>query len=64
MEKAGTVIGQAVVGNASRDQAARREGVDHRDHLKVWREIYQDVRRQWAEAESMRPRGPSTRRGQ
>ncbi len=26
-----------------------------KEHLKVWREIYQDVRRQWAEAEMNRP---------
>jgi len=55
MEKAVTVIGKAAAGSVSRDQAPREICVDRRDHLKVWREIYQEVRRQWAEAENYRP---------
>ena len=57
MEKTVTVIGKAAAGSGSRDLIVRRSVEERKDHLKVWRKIYQDVRRQWAEAENSRPRG-------
>jgi len=51
MEKSVTVIGKVAAGSVLRSQSAGRDAEDRKDHLKVWREIYQDVRRQWAEAE-------------
>ena len=56
MEKTVTVIGKAIANTMSRDLEAGRSVEERKDHLKVWREIYQDVRRQWAEAEGNRPR--------
>ena len=54
MEKTLTVMGKAAAVGGSRDLVVRRSVEERKDHLKVWREIYQDVRRQWAEAESCR----------
>ena len=51
MEKSVTVIGKAAAGSVLRDQVTRRNEADRKDHLKIWRQIYQDVRNQWAEAE-------------
>ena len=56
MEKTVTAIGKAAAVSGSRDLVVRRSVEEQKDHLKVWREIYQDVRRQWAEAENSRPR--------
>ncbi|MDF1525934.1 MAG: hypothetical protein RRA15_11620 [bacterium] len=52
MEKSATVIGNAAAVSGARDLVVKGSVEEPKDHLKVWREIYQDVRRQWAEAES------------
>ena len=57
MEKTVTVMGKAAAVSGSMDLVVRRSVEERKDHLKVWREIYQDVRRQWAQAENYRPRG-------
>jgi len=56
MEKTMTINGKMVVAGASGDCSTPQGTLDRRGHLKVWRQIYQDVRRQWAEAEHSRPR--------
>jgi hypothetical protein len=56
MEKTVTIMGKSAAVSGSRDLVVRRSVEERRDHLKVWREIYQDVRRQWAEAEKSHPR--------
>ena len=54
MEKAVTVIGRAAAVKGLGAQDAKSDAQVRKDHLKVWKEIYQDVRRQWAEAEHKR----------
>jgi len=56
MEKTMTINGRVRTGEAQRVSTTPQDTLNRRDHLKVWREIYQDVRRQWAEAEHTRTR--------
>lgn len=51
MEKSVAINGKVASKSGIRAQASGKYAESTRDHLKVWREIYQDVRRQWAEAE-------------
>ena len=57
MEKSITINGKVIASSSFREQGAERDNKDRKDHLKIWREIYQDVRRQWAEAENYSPPG-------
>ena len=54
MEKSFAIAEKVVTDSASRVQGERDAAEGRKDHLKIWREIYRDVRRQWAEAESGR----------
>ena len=54
MSKSVTVLGSAAAGGRSGVEPRRNAGEERKDHLKVWRDLYRDVRRQWAEAESSR----------
>ena len=56
MSKSVTINGKAAMGTGLRSEDAAQDSSDRKDHLKVWREIYQDVRRQWAEAENYKSR--------
>ena len=52
MEKTITIRGKMIT-NYLMDAAGNKLVMkDRREHVKAWREIYQEVRRQWAEAES------------
>ena len=57
MEKSITINGKVIAGSSFREQGAELDNKDRKNHLKIWREIYQDVRRQWAEAENYSPPG-------
>jgi len=57
MEKSITISRKVLAASSSREQGAERDNKDRKDHLKIWSEIYQDVRRQWAEAENYSPPG-------
>lgn len=57
MEKTTTIERKMMVDHSGHSESGKQVLKDRRDHLKVWREIYQDVRRQWAEAENYSPRG-------
>jgi hypothetical protein len=51
MAKSLAISGKVVKESEGRDQGLAWSTGDRKDPLRVWREIYQDVRRQWAEAE-------------
>ena len=56
MEKTITINGRMIADHSAGSTYNRYLSKDRRDHVKVLREIYQDVRRQWAEAEHYRLR--------
>jgi hypothetical protein len=62
MEKTITVNGKMIAGTSVDSAKSSQVSKNRRDHLKVWREIYQDVRRQWAEAENSCHQGGKYRR--
>ena len=51
MEKMVTLSGSVVTGKAVRGENQGRASETRRDRLKVWQQIYRDVKRQWEEAE-------------
>lgn len=56
MENTVTINRKVAADSGSKVRGTRTSAEDRKDHLRVWREIYQDVRRQWAEAENYRSR--------
>lgn len=56
MEKTITINGKQIADYLVDSVNSKQVSENRRDHVKVWREIYQDVRRQWAEAEHYRHR--------
>lgn len=54
MEKSVTINGKITSDSLSRNPSAEEVSEERKDHLKIWRDIYRDVRRQWADAESGR----------
>lgn len=54
MEKTVTITGKMIESSPGATMEGARAGKERRDHLQIWREIYQEVRRQWAEAEMER----------
>ena len=51
MEKSINISERVLEKSSLRRQGGWQSRVDRNDHLKVWREIYKNVRLQWAEAE-------------
>jgi len=62
MEKTITISGRLMADYSVDKVYIRYLSKDRRNHVKTWKEIYQDVRRQWAEAEDYRERNGNSER--
>ena len=62
MEKTMDIDGKVMDSAAARSVRELCVSRSRKEHVRVWREIYQDVRRQWMEAEHGRTGGTNSRK--